>query len=92
MEPVARIRAKSLDALEIELREFQKRYEEEPARRRELRDEVIRAKDRARFASRNRKASDEKRREKAEMLRWMLVWLDDPAIFGDWVVLRRAQL
>jgi hypothetical protein len=61
MEPVARIRAKSLDALEIELREFQKRYEEEPARRRELRDEVIRAKDRARFASRNRKASDEKR-------------------------------
>ena len=91
MEP-PHIHWKTLDELETSLREFQRLYAEEPARRRELRDAVIRAKDRARFASRNPKVSPEKRAAKEEMVRWMLVWLDDPAIFEDWAALRRAQL
>ena len=87
-----RVEWKTLDQLEGSLREFQRLYLETPGQRRELRDAVILAKDRARFASRNPKVSEAKRAEKTEMVQWMLVWLDDPAIFGDWVTLRRGQL
>lgn len=83
---------KTLDELESSLNECRRLYEEEPARRRELRDAVILAKDRARFASHNPKIAAEKRAEKEEMVRWMLVWLDDPAMFTEWVRLRRVAL
>ena len=92
MESAPRIQWKTLDELEASLREFQRTYAEQPERRRELRGIVIRTKDRARFASRNPKVSPEKRAAKEEMMRWLLVWLDDPAIFGDWVALRKTQL
>ena len=92
MEPAPRVLWKTLDDLENSLRELQIIYTEQPARRRELRDIVIRTKDRARFASRNPKISPEKRAAKEEMVQWMLVWLDDPAMFADWVTLRRARL
>src|SRR4051794_15533363 len=59
---------------------------------REVREHVIRAKDRARWAARNTKASEEKRRLKAEMVQWMLVWLDDPAMFQGWARLRLAAM
>jgi hypothetical protein len=29
---------------------------------------------------------------KAEMVEWMLVWLDDPAIFPAWIQLRRQRM
>ena len=90
--PHARVEWKTFEQLEVSLRELQRVYAESPARRRELREAVIRAKDRARFASRNAKVSAAKRAEKDEMVRWMLVWLDDPAMFGEWVILRRKQL
>jgi predicted aminopeptidase len=92
MQAAPQVQWKTLDDLEVSLREFQRRYAEERSVRRELRDVVIRTKDRARFASRNPKVSEEKRAAKEEMVQWMLVWLDDPAIFGDWVTLRRAKL
>jgi hypothetical protein len=57
----------------------------------ECRAEVIRAKDRARFAARNPRAADEVRRRKAEMIRLMLIWLDDPALFPVWSAARRAR-
>jgi hypothetical protein len=92
MEPAPHIQWKTLEQLESSLREFQRRYAEEPALRRQLRDVVIRTKDRARFAARNPKVALDKRALKEEMVQWMLVWLDDPAIFGDWVTLRRGRL
>jgi hypothetical protein len=92
MQPALRIQWKTFDELEASLREFERLYAAEPERRRELRDVVIRTKDRARFAARNPKVSPEKRAAKEEMVQWMLVWLDDPSMFEDWVTLRRAQL
>ena len=92
MEPAPHIHWKTLDDLEASLLEFQRMYEEDPARQRLLREAVIQAKDRARYASRNPKVSAEKRAAKEEMVRWMLVWLDDPSMFADWVTLRRGQL
>lgn len=92
MQPAPRIQWKTLDELEVSLLEFQRQYRDDPTRRRELRDIVIRTKDRARFASRNPKVAAEKRAAKEEMVQWMLVWLDDPSMFADWAALRRNQL
>lgn len=78
--------------LEAALRELAAVYAEDAASRRECRDLVIAAKDRARFASRNERASELKRRIKAEMVEWMLVWLGDPEVFGEWARLRRTQM
>jgi len=92
MQPAPQIAWKTLDELAASLREFQRLYAEEPAGRRALRDVVIRTKDRARYASKNPKVAAEKRATKEEMVQWMLVWLDDPSMFSDWVMLRRRQL
>jgi hypothetical protein len=64
-------------------------YAEREYLRRACRDTVIEAKDRARWASRNQRAAELKRRIKAEMVEWMLVWLGDPALFDKWA--RRRQ-
>jgi hypothetical protein len=92
MAPALQIRWKTFAELEASLRDFQRMYEDDPLRRRELRQIVIKTKDRARFASRNPKVSPDKRAAKEEMVQWMLVWLDDPSMFADWVTLRRSQL
>ena len=92
MAPALKIHWKTFAELEASLRDFQRMYEDDPLRRRELRQIVIKTKDRARFASRNPKVSPDKRAVKEEMVQWMLVWLDDPSMFADWVTLRRSQL
>jgi hypothetical protein len=58
------------------------------ARQRRCRDIVITAKDHARMASRRAK-SEETRVRKAEMVEWMLVWLENPGVFPAWVELRK---
>jgi hypothetical protein len=82
----------SLDELASCLREFSFIYQNRPDLQRYCRDQVITAKDRARWASRNPKVDEPTRGMKAEMLDWMLVWLDDPAMFPEWVQLRRNIL
>jgi len=79
----------SLDALELSLIEMAEAYRTHPQ---EARRVVISTKDKTRFAARNPKAAVDKRVLKAEMVEWMLVWLGDPAMFEDWVKLRRAYL
>jgi len=91
-DSIPRLTWKTLDELDAALREFARLYTVEPVRRRALRDVVIKTKDRARYASRNAKVTEEKRAEKAEMVQWMLVWLDDPSNFADWVTLRRDRM
>ena len=58
------------------------------ARRAAARRVVITAKDHARWAARR----DPRRADKPEMTLWMLTWLENPPVFGDWVKLRRARL
>lgn len=82
----------SLDALAQSLCELSECYQRDGTQRAECRATVIAAKDRARFASRNRKAEPAKRQRKEEMVNWMLVWLDDPGMFPAWVELRKRQL
>jgi hypothetical protein len=82
----------SIDELEASLRDFSHIYESRPDLRRYCRDQVIAAKDRARWAARSAKVDESRRRMKAEMVEWMLVWLDDPAIFPAWIQLRRQRM
>jgi hypothetical protein len=90
--PRVRVRQHNFGELESSLVALARVYEDREQLRRECRDLVIEAKDRARFASRNTRASELKRRIKAEMVEWMLVWLGDPALFEAWAALRREHM
>jgi hypothetical protein len=59
------------------------------ARARYCRRQVIAAKDRARFIARNPKTPPQKQAQKEEMAQWMLVWLENPAVFPAWVEIRK---
>lgn len=56
------------------------------------RNVVIQAKDHARLAARSPKTAPAKRAVKDEMVRWMLIWLDNPGVFPAWVKLRKPKL
>jgi hypothetical protein len=86
------VAAHSIDELESSMLEFSQVYETREDLRRYCRDQVIAAKDSARWAARSSKVEESKRRMKAEMVEWMLVWLDDPAIFPTWVQLRKQRM
>lgn len=58
------------------------------ARARYCRRLVIAARYRARFAA----AGPRKKEEKLEMAQWMLVWLEDPAMFPVWVQARKKAI
>ena len=70
----------SFDELQDSLTALSAVYEQRPELRRYCRDQVIAAKDRARWQS------------KAEMTEWMLIWLGDPAMFPAWAEIRRRQM
>ena len=55
------------------------------------RRQVIAAKDRANFAAARGKTADQKAL-KEEMVRWMLVWLENPSVFPVWVEARKKQM
>ncbi|MDE3198949.1 MAG: hypothetical protein KGN84_21550 [Acidobacteriota bacterium] len=81
----------TIEELDASLRAFGEIYALRPGLRRFCRAEVIRAKDHARLASRNRRTDEEKRALKSEIVEWMLVWLGDPAMFPAWADLRGRQ-
>src|ERR1051326_5384091 len=80
-QPVRGVEQHGFDELETSLVELAGIYAVRPDLRRSIRQQVIAAKDRARWASRNSRVGEPVRRRKAEMLEWMLVWVDDPAKF-----------
>ncbi len=90
-QPYCGVQQKSLAALERSLLDLKRVYSEQPDRAAICRKLVIQAKDRARFAARNRNVAEATRAMKEEMVRWMLVWLDDPSMFETWVRIRNRQ-
>lgn len=93
LEPLVEgVRQGSFDELQQSLDHMLAIYEAgDAARRRAVRAMVITAKDHARLAARSKNASAEKRLEKEEMILWLLTWLENPPLFPDWVLLRRAR-
>jgi hypothetical protein len=90
--PWCGVRQHTLDELEASLTSLTGSYENRPDLRAFSRKVVIRAKDRAKWASKSRHVAEHKRSLKAEMAGWMLVWLCDPALFPAWVRIRRQRL
>jgi hypothetical protein len=89
-QPFGGVRLDSFAALETSLLEMAAEYAT-GRRPRDCRRVVIQAKDRARLISRNEKVDPLKRRQKAEMVEWMLVWLENPGIFESWAALRKKS-
>jgi hypothetical protein len=86
-QPYAGIRQHTLEELEASLCEMLAVYTGSIAsgdrdRARYCRRQVIAAKDRAKFLVKRNPA-------KAEMVRWMLVWLENPQVFPPWVEARK---
>ena len=75
----------TFEELEDSLRALSAVYQARPYLRRICRDQVIAAKDRARWLSVRATVDEEARRRKATMAEWMLVWLGDPVIFPAWI-------
>jgi hypothetical protein len=74
----------TFEELEHSLREFSGVYESQPDLRRLCREQVIAAKDRAKWLSVRSTIDEETRLRKARMAEWMLIWLGDPALFPAW--------
>jgi len=93
-QPYAGIRQHTFEELEQTMREMERVYAEarsagDRERARYCRRQVIAAKDRARFLAQNPRIGPEKQAEKAEMVEWMLVWLENPEVFPPWVEARK---
>jgi hypothetical protein len=93
-QPYAGVGQHTFDELEQSLRDLLAIYlDAGGAGDRELarycRRQVIAAKDRARFLAASPKTAAAKRTDKTEMALWMLVWLENPAVFPVWVDARK---
>jgi hypothetical protein len=75
----------TFEELEASLREFSAIYESRPDLRQFSRQQVIAAKDRAKFLASRNTVDAETRTRKAAMAEWMLIWLGDPALFPGWL-------
>ena len=93
-QPYAGVRQHTFEELEQSLCDMLKVYSSavdagDRERARYCRRVVIAAKDRAKFVCRDGRTTPEKRGQKDEMARWMLVWLENPAVFPAWVEARK---
>jgi hypothetical protein len=75
----------TFEDLEKSLCEFSAVYEARPDLRKFARQQVIAAKDRAKFLAARGTLDAETRARKAAMAEWMLIWLGDPALFPGWL-------
>jgi hypothetical protein len=86
------VRQSDFDELERTLTALGEIYSAgDPATARQCRHLVIEARQHARWAAQRAAADDAKRRTKEEMMQWMLVWLENPAVFPAWASLRRKN-
>jgi hypothetical protein len=96
-QPFAGIRQSTFEDLEASLIAMERSYAQareggDRARAQYCRSQVIEAKDHARLAARSPSATAEKKLQKDEMIQWMLVWLENPAVFEEWVKLRKGRV
>ena len=81
--------ANSIRRLDNLRRQFERKGDREGIRR--VRETVLKGKQRAQMIARNPSVKQRKRAEKAEIAEWFGVWLRQPEIFEDWLVLRQRS-
>ncbi|MCA1592611.1 MAG: hypothetical protein LC754_08185 [Acidobacteria bacterium] len=79
--------AGSIKRLDNLRKQFARTKDKEGLRR--VQEKVLRGRQRAQMIARNPKVDAAKRAEKEEIAEWFAVWLRQPEIFEDWLVLRR---
>lgn len=80
------VRQGTFEELEASLLRLLAEYQSsDPPRRMAVRRLVITAKEHARLAARN----PSQRPDKEEMILWLTTWLENPAVFKEWVSIRR---
>jgi len=95
--PFGGVRQKTFEELErslLEMEEVYSRAAESGDRTlaQQCRNVVIQAKDHARLAARGANTPIQRKAVKEEMIRWMLVWLENPGVFPAWVKLRKPKM
>jgi hypothetical protein len=70
-------------------RQFNRKNDREGLRR--VNDVVLKGKVRAELLARNARVDTKKREEKAEIAEWFGVWLRQPEIFDEWLLLRQRS-
>jgi hypothetical protein len=65
--------------------------EDVPAKLRHLRELALKAKQDLQLVTRSRVVAERRRYEAGEMVQWLTIWLQDPAIFEDWLSLRQRS-
>jgi hypothetical protein len=79
--------AASIKRLDNLRRQFARKKDKEGLRR--VQETVLKGKQRAQMIARNATVNERKRAEKEEIAEWFTVWLRQPEIFDDWLILRR---
>jgi hypothetical protein len=77
----------SLRHLDAAYREYQSAADHTGARL--VRKLILRGKQRAQSQAANPRVRPEKRQEKGEIASWFRVWLESPALFFDWLAVRK---
>ncbi len=86
------VRQSDFDELERTLTALGQVYASaDPSTARQCRQVVIEARQHARWAAQRAGEDEAKRKAKEEMMQWMLVWLENPAVFPAWAALRRKN-
>jgi hypothetical protein len=87
------VRQSSFTELEESLTRFTQAYERSALPGQSaLRRLAIKAKDHAKLAAKSKNVSPTKHAEKTEMILWLTTWLENPALFPEWVQLRRRTI
>jgi hypothetical protein len=81
--------AGSIRRLDNLRKQFQRKNDREGLRR--VHETILKGKRRAEMIARNQAVNERKRAEKAEIAEWFTVWLRQPEIFEDWLVLRQRS-
>lgn len=79
--------AASIKRLDNLRRQFERTKDQAGLRR--VRETVLKGKQRAEMIARNESVNERKRAEKSEIAQWFAVWLQQPEIFQDWLLLRQ---
>ena len=87
-----KVRTGSLEQARQSLLAMSREYAQAPdkARAVDVHRAVMRSKQHTMLALAGR-MGDQKRKEKQEILEWLLVWLENPAIFASWLAVRERQ-
>lgn len=90
----ARLNIESAVALIGQMEQLRQEFErdDDDMRLNELRTMAADARQRAEAMGKNRKLDEKVRREQSEIAEWLKVWLQTPALFENWLELRRRSM